>query len=119
MQDDTPEPEAVTEGNGEDQSMETEVNAVRKEKSASSKQNEKLYTEEGMLNAKLKKAEKKRRKKEIQPSTMEHDANADYDFKVDYVRKDSAMDIGEDHDEADGEKKNRFELPSGVELDNE
>uniref|UniRef100_M1BSH9 Nuclear GTPase n=1 Tax=Solanum tuberosum TaxID=4113 RepID=M1BSH9_SOLTU len=33
-------------------------------KSASSRQNEKLYTEEGMLNTKLRKAEKKRRKKD-------------------------------------------------------
>ncbi|KAL0418566.1 UNVERIFIED_CONTAM: Guanine nucleotide-binding protein-like NSN1 [Sesamum radiatum] len=46
----------------DDQSMESEEeNKVVKDKSASSRQNEKLYAEEGMLNAKLRKAEKRRR----------------------------------------------------------
>lgn len=103
----------------DDQPMESgEEKAIVKEKSASSRQNEKLYVEEGMLNSKLKKAEKKRRKKESKTSAMEHDGDEDYDFKVDYNR-DSAMEIG-DEDIAVESSKNRFELPSGVEeLDNE
>ncbi|KAL8489861.1 hypothetical protein ACS0TY_025663 [Phlomoides rotata] len=102
----------------DDQTMESgEEKVIVKEKSAKSKQNEKLYAEEGMLNSKLKKAEKKRRKKESKSSAMEHDGNEDYDFKVDYV-KDSAMEIG-DEDIADESSKNRFALPEGVELDNE
>lgn len=87
-----------------------------KEKSATVRQNEKLYAEEGMLNTKRRKADKQRRKKENQPSAMEHDGNDDYDFKVDYVE--SAMETG-DEVEADETKNNKFELPSGVELDNE
>ncbi|KAJ8558233.1 hypothetical protein K7X08_004999 [Anisodus acutangulus] len=90
-----------------------------KGKSASSRQNEKLYAEEGMLNTKQRKAEKKRRKKDV-PSTVSDMMNDDYDFKVDYIKKDSAMDDADDEAVAtDGSKNNRFELPSGVELDNE
>ncbi|KAH0635140.1 hypothetical protein KY290_037049 [Solanum tuberosum] len=86
-------------------------------KSASSRQNEKLYGEEGMLNTKQKKAEKKRRKKD-KPSTAS-DMDGDYDFKVDYIKKDSAMDDANEVVATDESKNNRFELPSGVELDNE
>uniref|UniRef100_A0A0V0IJJ5 Putative guanine nucleotide-binding protein-like 3-like n=1 Tax=Solanum chacoense TaxID=4108 RepID=A0A0V0IJJ5_SOLCH len=86
-------------------------------KSASSRQNEKLYTEEGMLNTKLRKAEKKRRKKD-KPS-IASDMDGDYDFKVDYIKKDSGMDDADEVVATDESKKNRFELPSGVELDNE
>lgn len=86
-------------------------------KSASSRQNEKLYGEEGMLNTKQKKAEKKKRKKD-KPSTAS-DMDGDYDFKVDYIKKDSAMDDADEVVATDGSKNNRFELPSGVELDNE
>lgn len=49
---------------------------------------------------------------------MDHDANEDYDFKVDYIKV-SAMDTGDQDGMADKRNKNRFELPSGVELDNE
>ncbi|KAG5586792.1 hypothetical protein H5410_047226 [Solanum commersonii] len=86
-------------------------------KSASSRQNEKLYGEEGMLNTKQKKAEKKRRKKD-KPS-IASDMDGDYDFKVDYIKKDSAMDDADEVVATDESKNNRFELPSGVELDNE
>ncbi|KAH0664450.1 hypothetical protein KY290_029485 [Solanum tuberosum] len=87
-------------------------------KSASSRQNEKLYTEEGMLNTKLRKAEKKRRKKD-KASTTSDMMDGDYDFKVDYFKKESAMDDAEDDMTPNESKKNRFELPSGNELDNE
>nr|GMD75998.1 guanine nucleotide-binding protein-like NSN1 [Ipomoea batatas] len=86
-------------------------------KSASSKQNERLYTEEGMLNTKLVKAEKRRRKKDKESSMMEDDD--DYDFKVDYAKSSSAMDVSENIVSADDSNRNRFELPSGVTLENE
>ncbi|CAN4098074.1 unnamed protein product [Withania somnifera] len=86
-------------------------------KSVSSRQNKKLYTEEGMLNTKLKKAEKKRRKKD-KASTTSDMMDGDYDFKVDYF-KESVMDDAEDDMTANESKKNRFELPSENELDNE
>lgn len=90
-----------------------------KAKTGSSRQNERLYAEEGILNTKLKKAEKKRRKKDNQSTAMEDDLNDDYDFKVDYVSKGSAMEIGDGVGLEDENSKNRFELPSGVDLENE
>lgn len=90
-----------------------------KAKTASSRQNERLYAEKGILNTKLKKAEKKRRKKDNQSTAMEDDLNDDYDFKVDYVSKGSAMEIGDGVGLEDENSKNRFELPSGVDLENE
>ncbi|KAL6499571.1 Guanine nucleotide-binding protein-like nsn1 [Orobanche gracilis] len=120
LEEDAPS-QAPTQGYDGDQSMEPEEeNAVPKEKkSASSRQNEKLYAEEGMLNAKLKKAEKKRRKKENRPPAMEDEMKEDYDFKIDYLKKrDFKMDTGnEGSGIIDENNKNRFELPSGVELD--
>ncbi|GER55105.1 GTP-binding family protein, partial [Striga asiatica] len=115
--------QAPVEGGDADQSMETNEESSQPENvksgNTSKKQNEKLYAEEGMLNTKIRKAEKKKLKRESQPAAMEHDANDDYDFKVDYIRKDTEMD-GDDDDVVAGEgQKNRFELPSGVELDNE
>ncbi|CAA2946927.1 guanine nucleotide-binding -like NSN1 [Olea europaea subsp. europaea] len=106
-------------GNGEDHSMESgdEEGGKEKTESTNSRQNKKLYTEEGMLNTKLRKAEKKRRKKENKSSAMEHDMDNDYDFKVDYARKESAMDVGDEDDKADDTNQNKFELPTGVELD--
>ncbi|KAL1567336.1 Guanine nucleotide-binding protein-like nsn1 [Salvia divinorum] len=105
---------------GGDQPMEsgedaTNVSVEEKSKSATTRQNEKLYAEEGMLNTRMRKADKKRRKKEIQTSTMEHD---EYEFKVGYVKESSAMETG-DEDESHVTKKNRFELPCEVDLDNE
>ncbi|XP_009788644.1 guanine nucleotide-binding protein-like NSN1 [Nicotiana tabacum] len=105
--------------NGDEPMDSGEGDAVQtRGKSASSRQNEKLYAEEGMLNTKQRKAEKKRRKKD-KPSTASDMMDDDYDFKVDYVKKDSAMDDAEDTETTDGSKNNRFELPSGVDLDNE
>ncbi|KAM5563139.1 guanine nucleotide-binding protein-like NSN1 [Rosa sericea] len=81
----------------DDQSMavEEDDSGKAKEKTATktSRQNEKLYAAEGMLNTKKKKAEKKMRKKAKSASAdaMEDD----YDFKVDYIKKGSAMDVGD------------------------
>ncbi|KAG8370876.1 hypothetical protein BUALT_Bualt13G0028900 [Buddleja alternifolia] len=113
LEDDAPAG-AVTQTNVDDESMEPEEEneGIVKEKSSSSRQNEKLYTEEGMLNTKSRKAERKRRKKVNQLSAMEHDVN-------DYTKRDSVMDTGDDDGVVGENSKNRFELPSGVELDNE
>ncbi|OIT07148.1 PREDICTED: guanine nucleotide-binding protein-like NSN1 [Nicotiana attenuata] len=73
-------------------------------KSASSKQNEKLYTEKGMLDNKLRKAEKKRRMKD-KASTTSDMMDDDYDFKVDYFKKESIMDDAEDDLITDESKK--------------
>lgn len=98
----------------DDQTMTEEDDACKKKaKTASSRQNEKLYAVEGVLNTKARKAEKKRRKKANKATAMEDDAmEGDYDFKVDYVKKGSAMDVGKDDDSADGVNKNRFEMPA-------
>ncbi|XP_022150233.1 guanine nucleotide-binding protein-like NSN1 [Momordica charantia] len=79
--------------NSEDESMgqeEDEENDEGKPKGqdATSRQNEKLYAAEGILNTKMRRAEKKRRKKANNNSkssdAMEDD---DYDFKVDFKKK--------------------------------
>lgn len=126
LQDDA-QPQVVIEGKDNDQLMEhNEESAAASddEKTGhdSRKQNKKLYAEKGMLNTKLRKANKKRQKKENR-AAMEHDLNEDYNFKVDYVRKESNMDVSdEDADADDGNattgSQNRFELPSGAELEN-
>ncbi|XP_010524693.1 PREDICTED: guanine nucleotide-binding protein-like NSN1 [Tarenaya hassleriana] len=88
-----------------DESMGTEEDhgGKSKDKSEASKQNEKLYSAEGMLNTKMQRAEKKKRRKKASKSSgdlMEDDDNEDYDFKVDYVKnKASAMDEGEEDEE--------------------
>ncbi|KAL4607699.1 hypothetical protein ACB092_09G193800 [Castanea dentata] len=82
---------------GDNVSMACEDNEEgrNKGKTATSRQNEKLYAVEGMLNTKMKKAEKKRRKK-AEKSIPEDAMDDDYDFKVDYVKKGSAMDVGDE-----------------------
>lgn len=107
--------------NDEDEAMESdkENTAKPKVKSVSSKQNEKLYEVEGMLNTKKKRAEKKRRKKAGKQAASEDamdDDNDDYDFKVDFKKGGSAM--NEEDDDNDDEIK--AEVPmAGVEFDNE
>ncbi|GAB2242124.1 hypothetical protein Droror1_Dr00018899 [Drosera rotundifolia] len=105
----------------EDQSVATEETAVEEEKgktngkSATARQNEKLYEAEGILNSKVKRAEKKRRKKatKLASSAMESD---DYDFMVDF-RLGSAMIVDDDHGDEDAIKS---EAPmAGVKFDDE
>ncbi|CAL1411979.1 unnamed protein product [Linum trigynum] len=85
----------------DDEDMGTDAGDASKvinSKNATSRQNEKLYAVERMVNNKMKKAEKKRRKKSTKVDAMDAD-NDDYDFKVDY-KKGSAMDAdGEDEDD--------------------
>ncbi|CAL4943106.1 unnamed protein product [Urochloa decumbens] len=61
--------------------------------SSASTQHDKLYTAEGILDPRKRKAEKKRRK--ANKSSVLNDMDEDYDFKVDYQMKDAAAD-GED-----------------------
>jgi nuclear GTP-binding protein len=65
--------------------------------SSTSRQHDKLYTAEGMLDPRKRKAEKKRRK--ANKFSVLNDMDEDYDFKVDYQMKDDAAD-GE-YDESD------------------
>ncbi|XP_073063633.1 guanine nucleotide-binding protein-like NSN1 isoform X2 [Primulina eburnea] len=111
------QPPASTQNNVKDEPMESNEKGdiPEKYKHANREQNKKLYSEEGMLNTKLKKAEKKRLKKDSRPSTMEHGMDDDYDFGVDYMRTETATDVANDGSPASS--KNRFEVPSGVELD--
>lgn len=82
---------------------------------ATGRQNEKLYSAEGILNTKLKKAEMKRRKKAKKVDAMDDD----YDFKVDYFKKGSAMDDGNTSEEED-ENPIKAQVPmSGIEFGDE
>ncbi|XVF72202.1 hypothetical protein PTKIN_Ptkin12aG0101300 [Pterospermum kingtungense] len=79
---------------GNDELMASEGDDAEKteSKSGTSRQNEKLYAVEGMLNTKMKRAENKRRKKAKNKSTSgddtmdDDDDDDDYDFGVDYVK---------------------------------
>lgn len=108
------------EESADDVSMASEEDGTGKNKgkTATSRQNEKLYAVESMLNTKLKKAEKKRRKKSDKLSS-EDVMDDDYDFKVDYVKKGSSMDVG-DGSEDDDDSQIIGKIPmSGIELDDE
>lgn len=72
---------------------------------SASTQHDKLYTAEGILDPRKKKAEKKRRKANKFGALS--DMDADYDFKVDYQMQDAAA-AGEDDesDEAPDNDKN-------------
>ncbi|KAI8543421.1 hypothetical protein RHMOL_Rhmol08G0216500 [Rhododendron molle] len=81
-----------------------------KAKNAGRRQNEKLYDAAGILNTKLMRAGKKRRKRANKSSGDAMEDDEDYDFKVDYVKKGSAMDDGEENEEAGGSNQTRFEV---------
>ncbi|RYR36892.1 hypothetical protein Ahy_A09g041846 isoform A [Arachis hypogaea] len=99
-------------GNDVDETMECQEDGNKnKGKSAADRQNEKLYGAEGMLNTKLQRAEKKRRKKANKGTTDAMDD--DYDFKVDYFKKGTAMSDGDDDDQI------KIEVPMAGILDNE
>ncbi|KAK3032142.1 hypothetical protein RJ639_034967 [Escallonia herrerae] len=128
MLEDKEQPEPSTQGSNppdsvmndsDDESMAEEDGAGgTKVKTANSRQNEKLYATEGVLNTKVRRAEKKRRKKANKTSGAEDVIEDDYDFKVDYAKRDSAMDGGDEDGLAADSSKNRFELPiSGTELE--
>ncbi|XP_050206469.1 guanine nucleotide-binding protein-like NSN1 [Mercurialis annua] len=86
----------------EDEPMGSEENNANKAKgkNPTGRQNEKLYDAEGMLNTKMKRAEKKRRKKAGKVDAM----GDDYNFQVDYFKKKgSDMDVEKDDNEIIGE----------------
>uniref|UniRef100_A0A251JGC9 Guanine nucleotide-binding protein-like 3 N-terminal domain-containing protein n=1 Tax=Manihot esculenta TaxID=3983 RepID=A0A251JGC9_MANES len=104
---------------GEDQPMSSEEEDANKNnaKTATSRQNEKLYAVEGMLNTKMKRAEKKRKKKAAKVDAMDDD----YDFKVDYIKKKgSTMDVEDESGNKDDDNQIIGEVPmSGVKFDDE
>ncbi|GAU36447.1 hypothetical protein TSUD_19820 [Trifolium subterraneum] len=108
------------EDNDEDESMECDKDDVSKDKvkSASSKQNEKLYTAEGILNPKIRRAEKKKKKK-ANKAGVSDPMDGDYDFKVDYFKKDAMDDESKSDDDNDGnDEQVNAEVPmSGVEVE--
>ncbi|SPT16253.1 unnamed protein product [Triticum aestivum] len=85
-----------------DESM-SDVNDREGSKAAASggTQHDKLYTAEGILDPRKKKAEKKRRKGN--KFSVLNDMDADYDFKVDYQMKDASPADDEDGDGGKGE----------------
>ncbi|KAK4756556.1 hypothetical protein SAY87_006683 [Trapa incisa] len=111
------QPEATIRGDGNPDSMvdadeamihgdDDDMNGSRGLSTTSSRQNEKLYTAEGIFNPKMKRAEKKMRKK----AKSSGEADEDYDFKVDYRKKSTGSDSEDDEMMA--------EVPmSGVEFD--
>jgi nuclear GTP-binding protein len=108
------------EDNDEDESMECDKDDVSKDKvkSASSKQNEKLYTADGILNPKIRRAEKKKKKKANKTGASDP-MDGDYDFKVDYFQKDTTDDGSKSEEDNDGDDEPvNTEVPmSGVEVD--
>ncbi|KAH7691073.1 nuclear GTP-binding protein [Dioscorea alata] len=78
----------------------------------SNRQNDKLYTAEGILDPRKRRAEKKRRK--AQKLNSANDMDADYDFKVDYRKQINEAD-NEDSDEED--ESNNAAPMAGVELE--
>ncbi|XP_071720321.1 guanine nucleotide-binding protein-like NSN1 [Rutidosis leptorrhynchoides] len=92
--------------NEEDEAMTEDKDATE------NNENEKLNAAEGVLNTKIKKAEKKRRKKATESTAMVEDedegVDGDYDFKVDYVQKGSTdmdvVEVDEDKDDRSVDK---------------
>ncbi|KAL9672486.1 hypothetical protein QQ045_028737 [Rhodiola kirilowii] len=104
LEDDVERPSSVgaqADNNKLEEEATNDKDTVKTDKrSVSYKQNEKLYTAEGILNPKLKKAEKKRRKKTNKLDAMDDD-DEDYDFKVDYSKNASSMDVEDEDIEED------------------
>lgn len=103
--------------NNDDEPMESEDDNANKSKAKTeiSRQNEKLYSAEGILNTKMKRAEKKRRKKGAKVDAMD----GDYDFKVDY-KKGSAMNVEDRSGKMDDDSPITAEVPmSGIQCDDE
>jgi nuclear GTP-binding protein len=73
-------------------------------------QHDKLYTAEGILDPRKKRAEKKRRK--ANRFSVLNDMDADYDFKVDYQMKDA--DVDDEDDSKDGDETKESEPMTGV-----
>ncbi|MCO5569575.1 hypothetical protein L7F22_023290 [Adiantum nelumboides] len=68
----------------DDMDLSEHLVASIKERSAISSQNEKLYNVEAILNPRVARAERKRRKKASRAAEKNDDSGSDYDFEVDY-----------------------------------
>jgi len=91
-----------------------EKDPAEEKTNTSSRQNDKLYAAEGILDPRKRKAEKKRRKASKQ--NLLNQMDADYDFKVDFLVKDAPSDVdtAREEDDSDG---NASEDMAGVEMD--
>ncbi|KAJ6833576.1 guanine nucleotide-binding protein-like NSN1 [Iris pallida] len=89
---------------------------VETKTSISHRQNDKLYSAEGILDPRKRRAEKKQRK--VQKLDLNNIMDDDYDFKVDYQMKDGAFDAIATGEANDGEEEAKEEVSmSGVEVD--
>lgn len=79
---------------------------------SASTQNDKLYTAEGILDPRKRKAEKKRRK--ANRFSVLNDMDADYDFKVDYRMEDGGSEGAHADDEDGGDGSEDNEPMTGV-----
>lgn len=101
-----------------DESMEEDDDGAKnKGTSAASRQNEKLYAADGMLNTKKRLAEKKKRKKAKKALGSSDPMDGDYDFKVDYFQKGATMDDENSKSEEDDDQVNSEVPMSGIEVD--
>eukprot|EP00262_Sarcandra_glabra_P007510 TRINITY_DN20376_c0_g1_i1.p1 TRINITY_DN20376_c0_g1~~TRINITY_DN20376_c0_g1_i1.p1 ORF type:complete len:599 (+),score=150.76 TRINITY_DN20376_c0_g1_i1:134-1930(+) len=117
IEDDT-QPENVTQSE-EDSKAYDEKDSTDIKSNTIGRQNDKLYTAEGILDPRKRRAEKKLRKDRKSLSINEMDA--DYDFKVDYVKEGPAGDASEDGEaddvSDDGDQISRGVPMSGIEMD--
>lgn len=79
--------------------------------SEAGRQNEKLYATDGMLNTKMRRAEKKKRKKAKKAVASSDPMDGDYDFKVDYFQKGASMDDAEESKSEDDYEQVNSEVP--------
>ncbi|KAL0744227.1 hypothetical protein Bca4012_085740 [Brassica carinata] len=94
----TKEEEAGLDNDGDESMGGDEEEETGNSKSEASRQNRKLYAADSMLNTKKQKAEKNKRKKLKKAAGGEDPMEGDYDFKVDYGKKNRDTDM----DEGDG-----------------
>lgn len=79
------EPEPVNE---DDHMMATDLVEPAERKNSNTKiikQNEKLYTAEGILDPHKRRADEKKRRKAVLKASRTNAMDADYDFKIDYL----------------------------------
>ncbi|KAF8402069.1 hypothetical protein HHK36_013021 [Tetracentron sinense] len=116
-QDDEQPKETTEEGDSQPMASDEKDAGKTKAKTANSRQNEKLYSAEGILNTRIQKAEKKKRRKANKSSSRDA-MDADYDFKVDYAKKESTMDTSDESGDDEDDNQISGEVPmSGIELD--
>ncbi|KAL2993510.1 hypothetical protein AAZX31_10G115900 [Glycine max] len=94
-----------------DESMEEDDVGKNKGNSEAGMQNEKLYAADGMLNTKMRRAEKKKRKKAKKAGASSDPVDGDYDFKVDYFQKGASMDDAEESKSEDDYEQVNSEVP--------